>query len=75
MHVDDKGRVSKSIGVSDGPQIPRRTIVELSDTGQPELFMRITISALPDNVLLEIFDFYLDVDQWLRFIDGKGHEA
>ena len=48
--------------------------MELSNTGQPEAFIRITISALPDNVLLEIFDFYLDVDQWLGFIDGKGHE-
>ena len=51
-------------------------VVELTKTDQPERFTRITtsISALPDNVLLEIFYFYLDVDQWLRFINPKGHE-
>ena len=36
------------------------TIVDLASTGKPELLTRITISALPDNVLLEIFDLYLD---------------
>jgi len=43
------------------------TIVGLENTGQPEQpLTRITISALPNNVLLEIFDFYLDPIQWLR---------
>jgi len=31
----------------------------VTNTGQPRPFTRITISALPDNVLLEIFDSYL----------------
>ena len=42
------------------------TIVELANTGQPEHFTPITISALPDNALLEIFAFYSDIIQWLR---------
>ena len=75
MHVDERGYVLRIIKVRDDPQIPLySTIVELSNTGQPEPFTRITISALPDDVLLEIFDFYLDVDQWLRFINPKGHD-
>ena len=47
------------------------TIVELANTAQPEPFTRITISALPDNVLLEIFDFYLDVFQWIHTPTGE----
>ena len=48
------------------------TIVELAQAGQPEPFTQITITALPDNVLLEIFDFYLDADRWvLPITDGK----
>ena len=38
--------------------------MELNNTGQPRLNTRIAINALPDNVLLEIFDFYLDRLQW-----------
>jgi len=37
---------------------------ELANTGQPEPFTRITVSALPDNVLLEIFDLYLYLMQF-----------
>jgi hypothetical protein len=36
--------------------------VDLSNTGQPEPFTRITIDTLPDDVLLDIFDFYLRAD-------------
>ena len=48
------------------------TIVELANTGQPEPFTRITIGALPDIVLLEIFDFYLDEFQWIRSSTGES---
>ena len=48
------------------------TIVELANTGQPEPFTRTTIRALPDNVLLEIFDFYLHKTQWWRSVAVAG---
>ena len=47
------------------------TSVELANTAQPEPFTGITISALPDNALLEIFDFYLDVIQWIHTPSGE----
>ena len=50
------------------------TIVELANIDQPqaEPFTRITVSALPDNVLLEIFDFYLHKSQWWRSVAVAG---
>ena len=47
------------------------TIVGLANTGQPEQpLTRVTISALPDDVLLEMFEFYLDPIQWVRSSTG-----
>jgi len=59
--------------VSDDLQVSSRTvtIVELANTGPPEPFTQIIISALPDNVLLEIFNFYLDLIQSLFSSTGK----
>ena len=66
-------RKDRRKGVSGEPPNSSRTvtIVELANTAQPEPFTRITISALPDNVLLEIFDFYLDVFQWIHTPTGE----
>ena len=44
----------------------------LNNTGQPRPNTRITINALPDNVLLEIFDLHLDRVQWLRSVTVAG---
>jgi len=79
-HVDEKvnkkGCLSKSIEVSDNPQHSSRTvtIVDLASTGQPEPITRTTstISTLPDNVLLEIFDLYLDRNPWIRSSTGES---
>ena len=49
--------------------------MDLSNTGQPEPFTRITIDTLPDDVLLEIFDFYshADADNQPPFVaDGRN---
>ena len=46
--------------------------MELNITDYLEPFTRITINALPDNVLLEIFDFHLDRVQWLRSVAVAG---
>ena len=43
----------------------------VTNAGQLRPFTRITISALPNNVLLEIFDFYLDVNQWICSSTGE----
>ena len=55
--------------MSDNPN-SSRTIVDISNTGQLEPFTRITIGKLPDNVLLEIFDFYLGADNRLHLAAG-----
>ena len=43
-------------------------IVELGDKGQ--LYPRVTIDALSDNVLLDIFKIYLDEDQLTLYPRG-----
>jgi hypothetical protein len=51
--------VSKRIKVSgDNRRVPQETITQLGVTGQ--LPQPVTIDALSDNVLLEIFDVYMD---------------
>ena len=44
--------------------------MDLSNTGQPKPFTRITIDTLPDDVLLEIFDFYLGAFNRSPFVAG-----
>ena len=59
------GRLSKGIRVGDNPQFLYQDRDDcIANTGRPERFARITINTLPEDVLLEIFDFYLDVSQW-----------
>jgi hypothetical protein len=43
--------------VSDNRQVSSWVVTELSGTGQ--VYPRVTFGALPDDVLLEMFDFYL----------------
>ena len=46
------------------------TIIDFGDTDQ--LYQRVAICALPDDVLLEIFNFYMDIhfgeDKWHRLV-------
>ena len=44
--------------------------MDLSNIGQPEPFTRITIDTLPDDVLLEIFGFYLGAFNRSPFVAG-----
>jgi hypothetical protein len=47
----------KKVNVSDNQWLTSLMISELDDIGK--LYQRVTVGALPDDVLLEIFDFYL----------------
>jgi hypothetical protein len=58
-HIDKMASVLKRIKVSgDNRRVPQETITQLGVTGQ--LPQPVTIDALSDNVLLEIFDVYMD---------------
>jgi len=61
LHVDERCCGSKKAMVSDEKQVLRRmTCTEL--VGADRLYPWVTIDALPDNVLLETFKFYLSKD-------------
>ena len=61
FHVDERCCGSKRAVVSHEKQVLRRmTRIELR--GADRLYPRVTIDALPDNVLLETFEFYLSKD-------------
>ena len=61
LHVDERCCGSKRAMVSDEKQVLRRmTRTELC--GADRLYLRMTIDALPDHVLLETFEFYLGKD-------------
>jgi hypothetical protein len=58
LHVDRRcpSRWLK-VDVSDDEQVTSWTITELS--GIDKLYLSVTVDKIPDDVLLEIFDFYL----------------
>jgi len=59
--------------VSDGKQVLRRmTCTELR--GADRLYPRVTIDALPDNVLLDTFEFCLDEDHPDLVFDQNHHD-
>jgi len=61
LHVDERCCGSKRAVVSDKKQVLRRmTRTELC--GADWLYLRVTIDALPDDVLLETFESYLGKD-------------
>jgi len=61
LHVDERCCGSKRAVVSDEKQVLRRmTRTELR--GADRLYPRVTIDALPDNVLLDTFEFCLGKD-------------
>ena len=70
-HMDKRCRGLKKADVSDNMQmILRMTRTELG--GADQLYRQTTIDALPDNVLLQTFEFYLDKDDADKLeIDGR----
>ena len=60
MSYDDKGWVLKIIEVSDNRRFPHRSITKSQSGGAGQLYPRVNIGVLPDDVLLEIFDLYVD---------------
>jgi len=69
-HLDNRSHWPKKVEVSGDFGLirihPFLAVADLGDTEQ--LLQRVTICALPDNVLLEIFSFYLVVS------DGRGSD-
>jgi len=73
LHVDERCCGSKRAVVSDEKQVLRRmTRTELR--GADRLYPRVTIDALPDDVLLEIFEFYLGKDDPDEALFECGHD-
>ena len=60
FHIDENCCGLEKDEVSDKKHLRRMTISELGGAGR--LYPRTTIEALPDDVLLETFEFYLDKD-------------
>jgi len=72
LHVDERCCGSKGAVVSDELQVLRRmTRTELR--GADRLYPRVTIDAFPDNVFIEIFEFYLGKDNPDRVLFGDNH--
>ena len=73
LHVDERCCGSKRAVVSDEKQVLRRmTCTELR--GADWLYPRMTIDALPDNVLIETFEFYLGKDV-SDYVVGHNYDA
>ena len=63
LHIDERCRGLKKAKVSDKKQVLRRMTVTRTELGGADrLYLRVTIDVLPDNVLLETFEFYLGKD-------------
>jgi len=62
FHVDKRCCGSKKAEVSDKKQVLRMTRTDLGRHGADRLYPRVTVDALPDNVLTETFEFYLGKD-------------
>ena len=72
LHVNEKCCGLKKAEVSDKKQVLRSmTCTELGGTDDPQ----VTIDMLPDNVLLETFEFYLGKDDPDVVVDyGHGYD-
>ena len=70
VHVDKRGCVLKGIEVSSSQQTPLEQLQSLDRTGL--LTLRVTIDMLPDDILLEVFDAYVDEaryeDEWHKLV-------
>ncbi len=58
MRIDDRNHGSKKVGASGNSQTSL-AITDLDDTDQ--LYRRLTINEVPDDVLLEIFNIYMNI--------------
>jgi len=73
LHVDERCCGLKKVGVSDRKQaLLRMPRAELR--GADQLYRLATIDALPDNVLLETFEFYLGKDDPDEAVFDGGHD-
>jgi len=72
LHVDERCRGLKKAEVGDKKQVLRMTRTELG--GADRLYRRVTIDALPDNVLIETFEFYLGKDDPYVVVFADDHD-
>jgi hypothetical protein len=56
----ERGGALKIIKVGDNRRVPPRSITKSQTGGAGQLYPRVNIGALPDDVLIEIFDLYVD---------------
>jgi len=74
LHVDESCCGLKKVEVSDKKQVLRRmTSTELC--GADRLHPRTTIEVLPDDVLLETFEFYLGKDDPDEIGHGRHYDG
>jgi hypothetical protein len=72
LRIDDRNHGSKKVEASTSTK-SRTSFVTITDFGDTDqLYQRVAICALPDDVLLEIFNFYMDIhfgeDKWHRLV-------
>ena len=74
LHVDESCCGSKKVEVSDKKQVLRR-MTSTESGGADRLHPQTTIEALPDNVLLETFEFYLDKDDAYKIDHDHNYDG
>jgi len=74
LHVGEPCCGLKNVEVSDKKQVLRR-MTSTESGGAGRLHLRTTIDALPDDVLLETFEFYLGKDDPDEFDGGRGYDG
>jgi len=74
LHVNETCCGLKNVEVSDKKQVLRR-MTSTESGGAGRLHPQTTIDALPDDVLLETFELYLDKDNADEFDGGHDYDG
>jgi len=75
LHVDERCRGLKKAEVGDKKQVLlTMTSTQLSGADSDQPYPRVTIDALPDDVLIETFEFYLGKDDPDVFVFTDDHD-
>jgi len=74
LHVDESCCGLKKVEVSDKKRVLRR-MTSTESGGADQLYPRTTIEALPDDVLLETFELYLDKDDADEIDEGHNYDG
>jgi len=74
LHVNERCYGLKRTEVSDKKQVLRETGIDSELGGADWLYPRMTIDALPDDVLLETFELCLGKDDYHHFDQGRNYD-